>query len=312
MSKPIASRAPGEVDVLTAPFAADDGPDWRDRAAGWIGGLLSLAVLVLVTTQLGRTELERLAATAPRSVAFWTLFLLYYLCGPACEWLIFRHLWRLPATGLLALLRKNVSNELLFGYSGEAQFYLWARRHVPMTGSPFGAVKDVAMLSAVAGSLATLLLMIATAPMLMPFATTPLAKAFAGSVAVIIVTSLGMFLARRTIFSLPGRELWIVFGVHGLRIAIMIALAAAMWHLLLPSVALSGWMVLATLRMMISRLPLVSNKDILFAGLALFLLGKADGVTGVIAMVSSLIVGAHLVIGAATYAAQLAARVAAR
>lgn len=283
-------------------------PDWRERLAGWAGAALSLAVLAAVAHHLGSEGIGRLATGVPASPLFWAVFVTAYLASPLCEWVIFRRLWRLPQGGLLALLRKEVSNELLFGYSGEAQFYLWARRRVPMTTSPFGAVKDVAVLSAAAGNLATLVMMVATAPMLAGFADRPGARALAGSVAIAVAISLTMFLFRRAVFSLPARELRMIFAIHCLRIALHVGLAAVLWHMLLPSVSLGAWMALATVRQMVSRLPLVSNKDILFAGIALFLVGNAGGVAGAIATVSSLTVGAHLVAGALGWAGQLGAR----
>ncbi|WP_425231073.1 hypothetical protein [Sphingomonas sp.] len=297
----------GPADPLPA-ATGNAAPDWRERLATWAGAALSVAVLIVVARQLGGGGIARLAEAATGSPAFWAAFVLTYMATPACDWLIFRRLWRLPGTGLLALLRKEVSNELLFGYAGDAQFYLWARRHVAMSGSPFGAVKDVAVLSAVAGNVATLAMMAATAPMLAHFADRPGAEAFVGSVAVVVAISLALFLFRRAVFSLPARELRAVFAIHCLRIALHIGLSALTWHLLLPSVPLAAWMALATLRQMVTRLPLVSNKDILFAGLATFLLGRAGGVADAIATLASLTVGAHLLVGAVAHAAQLATR----
>ena len=50
------------------------------------------------------------------------------------------------------------------------------------------------------------------------------------------------------------------------RIAATIGLSALLWHLILPSVALGWWLLLATLRQLVSRLPLVPNKDVVFDG----------------------------------------------
>ena len=50
-------------------------------------------------------------------------------------------------------------------------------------------------------------------------------------------------------------------------------LTALMWHLAMPAVALSWWLLLATMRMLLSRLPFVPNKDIVFAGIAVLLVG---------------------------------------
>ena len=302
----LALAPPADARALSpAPVAA---PDWRERLATWAGAALSFGVLAVVAYQLSGGGFGRIALEVSTSPAFWATFAVFYLASPACEWIIFHRLWGLPATGLFALLRKEVSNELFFGYSGEAHFYLWARRHVPMTGSPFGAVKDVAVLSAVAGNIATLALMVVAAPMLAGFASRPGAWVFAGSIAIPVAISLGLFLFRRAVFSLPARALWMIFGLHCVRVALHLGLSALLWHLLLPAVPLGSWVALATVRQMVSRLPLVSNKDILFAGLTVFLLGSAGGVASAIATVASLTVAAHLVVGAIAFAAPFVAR----
>ena len=75
--------------------------------------------------------------------------------------------WDMPAQADLGAakdkLKKLIGNELLLGYVGEVYFYDWARRHVKMEGSPFGAVKDVAILSALAGNLAFIFVFIPSA-----------------------------------------------------------------------------------------------------------------------------------------------------
>jgi hypothetical protein len=65
---------------------------------------------------------------------------------------------------MAALHKKRISNEVLLGYSGEAYFYAWARQRTQMVAAPFGAVKDVTILSAIAGNAITLIMMIAALP----------------------------------------------------------------------------------------------------------------------------------------------------
>ena len=62
---------------------------------------------------------------------------------------------RSALSGLIALHKKRISNEVLLGYSGEAYFYAWARQRSQMVAAPFGAVKDVSILSAIAGNAIT-------------------------------------------------------------------------------------------------------------------------------------------------------------
>ncbi|MGO8609832.1 hypothetical protein ACC848_43530, partial [Rhizobium johnstonii] len=51
------------------------------------------------------------------------------------------------------------------GYSGEAYFYAWARSRARMVAAPFGAVKDVSILSAIAGNTITLTLFAFAVPL---------------------------------------------------------------------------------------------------------------------------------------------------
>jgi hypothetical protein len=55
---------------------------------------------------------------------------------------------------------------------------------------------------------------------------------------------------------------------------------------------------LATLRLIVSRLPLVPNKDLLFAAMAITLVRDPAAMAGPLAMVGGLMVLVHLVLGA--------------
>jgi hypothetical protein len=72
-----------------------------------------------------------------------------------------------------------------------------------------------------------------------------------------------------------------------------------MWHLILPDVGLVWWLILATLRQLLSRLPLVPNKDLAFVGLAVFVVGRDGDVAAMVALLGSLILLTHLLVGAA-------------
>ncbi|RZM06342.1 MAG: hypothetical protein EOP67_75100, partial [Sphingomonas sp.] len=120
--------------------------------------LLSAAILIAALWQLRYLDVRGVIAMVPRSPLFWLLFAAGYLALPASEWVIYRRLWNLPPRGFLALLRKRISNEIIAGYSGELYFYAWARRHASLVGTPFGAIKDVSILSAVVANVCTLVL----------------------------------------------------------------------------------------------------------------------------------------------------------
>lgn len=293
--------APRRSSLIPRRLPAD--PHW------WAGAALSLASLIAVAAQLGGAGLVQAARSAPVDPLFWSVFAGFYLLPSAAEWTIFRRLWQLPASGLAALMRKQVANELVFGYSGEAQFYLWARRHAKLATSPFGAVKDVAVLSAVAGNMVTLGLMVASHGLLARVVAGSFGNAFAASAGLIAISSLAMFLLRRRLFSLPTPELITVFVTHVLRIIGSMLLLGVLWHLLLPTLPTAGLLVLVTMRMMLSRLPFLPAKDVVFAGLVAILLGRDAQVVPAMAMLGGLVIAAHVAVALCSAAAGLMKKV---
>ena len=272
----------------------------RERAVRLAGLALSAIILIAVSSQFRSIQLDRIAAMAPGLSIFWPAFILFYLLTPLAEWLIYRRMWRLPVAGLMPLLRKQVANELVLGYSGEAQFYLWARRYGGVAGSPFGVIKDVAILSAVAGNVSAVAMMALMAPWLLVLLRGTLGHAFASSIVIAVVGSLVPLLLRRTLFSRARRDLQLILYLHFLRIALGILLSAFLWHLLVPGIPF-GWLIaLATVRMMVSRLPLIPGKDILFAGMAVLLFGRNADPTAAIALMTSLLMATNLVVGIVT------------
>jgi hypothetical protein len=283
-------------------------PQDRNLRPSWgtiVSGALSFALVVAIAFQVRTLNLATITKLLPDSLLFWGVFLAYFLVGPVSEWVIFRRLWAIPSSGVIPLLRKKVYNELVLGYLGEAYFYSWARKRVGMTSAPFGAVKDVAILSAMAGNASTLALLI----LMWPFVgVTQLGldtHLVVWSLGVILVVSLAMTLLRRQVFSLPLSDLWFIMQVHLVRICASIAFLAMMWHLALPAVALQWWLFLATLRMLVSRLPLVPNKDLVFAGVAVFTLGREGDIGSLMALVAGLVLVAHLIVGAFVLLADL-------
>ena len=289
-----ANRAqPGTAPLVDpAPLARGDrGWTW------WVGVAFSVAILGAVLWQVRRVGVTEVAAMVPRTPGFWLAFLAAYFSAPLIDWLIFRRLWHIPLAGFTALLRKLIGNELLLGYIGELSFYTWARRRTGMTTAPFGAVKDVAILSALTGNAVTLVMLVLAAPLLSTMRFGIDARTLLTSVAVVLLTSSAVLLFRRKLFSLPANELRLVSGLHLVRIGLNTGFSALAWHLVLPAVALQWWLLLSALRLLLSRLPLLPNKDIVFAGLAVFLIGHDVQIGALMTMMASLILGTHLLVG---------------
>ncbi|MFM9853945.1 MAG: hypothetical protein ACKVOJ_14250 [Sphingomonadaceae bacterium] len=283
----------GSVSTLLPPL---DVP--KRTWTSWLSAAISVALLISIGLHLERFGFARAWSVLPTSPYFWTAFAGYYLALPFSEWLIYRRLWGIPFDGFAALLRKLVSNEILLGYSGEVYFYTWARRRAQLVTAPFGAIKDVSIMSALAGNLVTLTMLVVAYPMIEIIKPQFNARAVFLSAAFIITLSMLFFFFRRQIFSLPRHRLWFIFGMHMARLFVTTSLTVALWHLGLPHLPVIWLVMLVTLQLLVTRLPFVTNKEIVFASLAVFLVGSDAQIAALIAMIATAILATHIFVGA--------------
>jgi hypothetical protein len=272
----------------------------------WLGGALSVGLVAAVILQLGGATSDVLKTIARLPPLVWPALLLLYLTQPVCDFAVFRRLWNLPAAGFEALLRKTVINEVVLGYSGEAYLYVWARRAVGTIAAPFGAIKDANIISALLGNLLTLALAAASATQLrdLDFAERLGPALWSGLVPVAI--SIGLLIFGRRVFSLRPGQLAYVGAAHGLRLVVSTGLVLLIWTLALPAVAPALWLVLMAIRYLVSRIPLISNKDLVFGNLMLLLLGAQSSVAVLLAALALMTLGLHLVVIVGLGAADLA------
>ena len=261
-----------------------------------LGIVFTLAMLGGLGHLLWAAGLPRLARSVPTSPLFYLAFLALYPVPPLFDYAIFRRLWGIPRAGLIALTKKRIANDVLFGYSGEAYFYAWARRHAKMVAAPFGAVKDVSILSALAGHAMTLGLIALVLPFGHAFLRPEWFHGILAVGAVSIAMSLPFLVFSRRVFSLDRAELWRVFWLHCARILAGWALIALAWHFALPAVEVAMWLVLVAVKQIVSRLPFVPNKDLLFTNIAALLIGRGAPVSLLIAIVTAGTLLIHLLL----------------
>ncbi|MES2754060.1 MAG: hypothetical protein V4659_05300 [Pseudomonadota bacterium] len=263
-----------------------------------LGAVLTAAMIVGLGRQLFESGLRGLLAAVPTNPFYYLAFAGLYLASPVGDYVIFRRLWGVPVAALAALIRKRIANEVVFGYSGDAYFYAWARanarRHAIV--APFGAVKDVTILSAIAGNAVTLAMIAGALPFAYRVMSTGQAHGLTGSAALVCVTSLPFLIFRRRVFSLAAPTLRWVFGVHLLRIVAGSLFVAFAWSAALPGIAAGIWLLLAAGRMLVSRLPFVPNKDLLFANFAILLIGRNDALVATIAFTAALTLLLHVIL----------------
>ncbi len=257
--------------------------------------LLTVAMIVGLGRELLGSGLAGLTRAVPGDPRFYIAFALLYFAAPTGDFLIYRRLWRIPWVGFAALNKKRIANDVVLGYSGEAYFYAWARARAKMVASPFGAVKDVSLLSAIAGNGATILLCLVALPLGYQLISPPILRTMVASAALTITVSVGILAFSRRIFSLSRPDLWAIFRIHCARIAVSSISLAFAWHYAMPAVPIGTWLFLSAGRLLVSRLPLVPNKDLLFANFAILLIGRDQALSEMIAFTAALTLLVHVI-----------------
>ena len=264
---------------------------WR-----WATPALSVALLAAIAWRLRDIDIRDAIPTNP---VFWVVILAYWGAPIVADFVIYRRLWAIPLEGLVALARKQVSNALLFDLLGEAYFYGWARKKLNMATSPFGAVKDVTILSAMVGNGCTLILMALAWPYIGDLDLGVAGTAVAASIGIVVLVSILIVAFGKRLFSLSKGDLWWVAGVHLLRVLATTGLIALAWSLYAPKIAFGIWALLATAKLMASRLPLFVNTEVIFANIVIWFLGRNIEIEQVVGVVTILILLIHLVAAAA-------------
>lgn len=285
---PFDEDSAGADDPL--PLALRKSPLWK-----WATPALSVALLAAVAWKLRDIDIRD---AIPLNPWFWLVLVTYWAAPIISDFVIYRRLWAIPYEGLIALSRKQVGNALLFDLLGEAYFYGWARRKIKMATSPFGAVKDVTILSALVGNAVTLILIGLAWPYIHNLDIGATGQAIAAAIGVVMLVSVLIILFGNRLFSLTKGQLWWVSLIHLLRVMATTGLIALAWSLYDPGIALGTWALLATAKLAASRLPLFVNSEVIFASIVVWFLGKDSAIEQVVGVVTILTLLIYLIAAA--------------
>jgi hypothetical protein len=262
---------------------------------------IPLALLVVIgrrLTEIGWADLWR---ARPGNIGFYLLLVAQFFLQPFGDYFVYRSLWRDQMPPLAVILRKRLMNTFMLDYSGEAYFFFWAQQHVrlPMPRIVHG-IKDSNLLSGGAGLAMVWILgaiLLAFGGLHLP--VLPGSKwlyVLVGTVP--LVLCVGLIAAHRKMTVLSRRELAKVLGIHFARACLVLGIEFGLWQL---SGALPNWIAslqFVALRLVITRLPVVPNKDLIFVGAGLAAAGAAHAAVTPVATVLVILAAADLVLAA--------------
>lgn len=244
----------------------------------------TLVALGLVVHELWNQELTPLALLATSGPAFWMALIAGLLVEPVTDCLTLRRQLGTGTETIAPLIHKQSLNALLFGYAGDAFFVGWLQKHIGNARGALALVCDMAIVSALINNIATLGMLLL---MWKPIQSLPNLRIDAWSLlfaAALVAVPLVLMVVRWK--KLPGAGFSTILAYKSLRTVVATILVALTWHFAMPDVPLLSWLLLLTGRMIVSRLPIVPNKDLAFAGCVSILLGPNDQVVPVIAGVA--------------------------
>lgn len=267
------------------------------RALSWAWPLALVALLVFYLVRLGWVEIWQ---ALPSSWLFFALIPVLYLLPAAGDLLIYRRFWRVgDRLKLSVMLHKNAINTAVMGLSGEFYLVMWARRHVHHAHRfILHSVMDSNALSTLAGTmlLSGLLLYLALSGQwsipLLPVDLLWMAL-LAASVPSILF---GLVLAARRMATVLSKDqLAFAFGLHLVRTAIGYAIVVSLWSLALPSVPLRVWLNFLALRLLISCVAMLPNRELLWLSAGVGIAGVMDlPQAGVAAMLITMTAGEYI------------------
>ncbi|WP_156906309.1 hypothetical protein [Novosphingobium acidiphilum] len=275
---------------------------------------LLVLIVGLLIRDLGVVGWRAVWQNLPIAPLFYLIFFINYCSLPLFEGLIYNLVWKTGYAIMPVLIRKRVFNEAVIDYSGETVLYAWARTHTRLEPRAIvSTVRDVNVLSAIAGNLATCLILVAVIALQadkLAAADAQLLRRgalFTGGSVLALMAVAALF--RKWLLTLPLGQCVAVGALHLLRLGTFLVLQALQWHVAVPAVAWQNWVTFLALQMAISRLPLLPAKDLFFAGLAINLGARMALAPGVVGGLFAAASGLNLVAHAVMYAlAHLLAR----
>jgi hypothetical protein len=254
---------------------------WGGPAARLLRWAMLVALVGFLVQGLATLGWGRVWDARPTAASFYLVQLLPFLILPVSELVIYRNLLsagrQLP---LFVLLRKRYLNNAMLEYSGEAYFFFWVQKNIAVTRTKLlHAVRDSNVLSAGAALLMVWVIfaaLVAAGGFELPAFVVSNRWTLISAGSLPLALSVALLAAGRRVTSLTRPQIVSTFAIHLARSAAVLALEFLTWWLsgALPSAA--ACLAFVAFRLVLTRLPLVPSKDLLFVGLGIAAAGLTD------------------------------------
>lgn len=265
---------------------------------------IPVALLFIIGRRLAELGWREIWIARPGAIGFYVLLVLQFFIQPFGDYLVYRNLWgRANTPPMAVILRKRLLNTFMLDYSGEAFFYFWAQARLKLApGMLVHAIKDSNVLSAGAGLAmiyVMVLMLLASGGLHIPAALSAHGWLYVLAGTVPLILCAGLVLGHRKLTALSRSQIAATFIIHFTRSLLVLAVEFGLWELsgALPSAV--ACLQFVALRLVVTRLPLVPNKDLIFVGAGIAAAGMTNLSVTPVATVLVILAAADLVLAAA-------------
>ena len=290
----------GPESGLLARLTANPGGRRALQLLRWI---IPIVLLVLIGRRLAELGWRQIWIARPGNIGFYLLLVMQFFLQPFGDYFVYRGLWGTANTPPMAvILRKRLLNTFMLDYSGEAFFYFWAQARLKLAqGMLVHAIKDSNLLSGGAGLVMVYLMvlaLLASGGLTIPAALNVHSWIFALAGTVPLILCAGLVLGHRTLTALSCAQIAATFAIHFTRSLAVLAVEFGLWELsgALPTAV--ACLQFVALRLVVTRLPLVPNKDLIFVGAGIAAAGLANVSVTPVATVLVILAAADLILAA--------------
>jgi hypothetical protein len=225
-----------------------------------------LAILVYQLYEIGFVDILK---SVPKNPIVYILAVVLFFGLPIAEHFAYGRFFNFKASeSIPMLIKKRVFNKNLMSYVGEFDFYLWLTQKEPDQSKRrvFDIVKDNNIISSAASIVLVSALLLVLLFLYSSGEGVRDDLLILGYVAgyILLLVTVVVVMARTNIYSLNMRDTWYLTGVHSIRILFISAVQILQWYLAITDITVWELFVILSVQMVISRIPILPAKDLIF------------------------------------------------
>lgn len=268
---------------------------WKTETGKRVSKILQYVFIAIIIAyliyQLTEIGWQRVWESLPVTPWFYILFLFLYFALPVSEQFIYGASLNFSfKKGLPVFIQKKIYNADVLGYSGEAYFFVWAKKNLEESaGYIFGVIKDNNIISSITSTLVAAVLL----SIFLYFSQLNLQEVidvdrqyfYYGAVAVVLILATLIYF-RHYIITMPLEMASKIFGIHLARLLFVYSVEIIQWMVVMPEVPLYIWFTYMGIKIISTRIPFLPSRDLLFIGASLeiskFLDVSGAGIAGIL------------------------------